>query len=271
MKYLIFDIETVPNEETGWTPPDDRPTAFPPIPAHKVVSIGGMLLSLDIIGYRFSGNDVPWLGNFGDHQEGESSYILEFLEMIEEHTPTLVSYNGRGFDLPVIEHRCMRYGIKCAPLFEWNLRNRFKEKGHIDLQDMLTNFGASMRSQLGVVCASIGMPGKMDVDGGKVKELIARGEQETVDSYCLCDIGETAWLLVRWLHMKGEISDTTNHNAIHAIRSALLDRQDEMLDKLVKLTNIRRLSLEERDDQLAEARQNGVSGEDDENDTDIPF
>ena len=272
MKYLFYDIETVPNEEVDWKPPEDKPDAFPPIPAHRIVSIAGMLMTIEEKNGPPLKNQVLWFGNFGDPKEGERSMILEFLEMLDEHGPTLVSYNGRGFDLPVIEHRCMRFGIQCPYLFEWNLRNRYKEQGHIDMQDMLSNFGASMRSQLAVICQAIGMPGKMDVDGSKVDELIQNGEQQTVDSYCLCDVGELAWLFVRWLHMKGDISKVTNHNAIHSIKAGMQQKYDEMVNQLIERTNIQRLSLEERDEQLAEAGKASILQEgDEEEDPDIPF
>ena len=276
MKYLIFDIETIPDPEHPWKPPEDKPDQFPPIPVHKIVSIGGMLLSVDEV-QGSAKNKVLWFGNFGTPDD-EISIILEFLKMCDDEMPDLISYNGRGFDLPVIEHRCMRWGIQAPFLFEWNLRNRFKEQGHMDLQDILTNFGASFRSKLSDICVALGMPGKMEVDGSKVDEMISEGKQEEVDSYCLCDVAETAWLLIRFLHLRGHISSIANHNAVHAIKSACLAKQDKMLDRLVNLTNIKRLSLEEQEDVLEEAKQgllfelNKKEEEDDDDyDPDLPF
>jgi predicted PolB exonuclease-like 3'-5' exonuclease len=272
MKYLVFDFETVPDPEHTWKPPEDQPDKFPPIPVHKIVSIGGMLISVDEV-RGSSKNKVLWFGNFGTPDD-ELSMILGFLKMCEDETPELISYNGRGFDLCVLEHRCMRWGVSAPYLFEWNLRNRFKEQGHMDLQDLLTNFGASFRSKLSDICVVLGMPGKMDVDGSKVDEMIAAGKQQEVDSYCLCDVAETAWLLIRFLHLRGDISSVTNYNAVHAIKSACIAKKDEMLDKLVEMTNIDRLSLEEQKESLEQSKQGSLfeqTQEDDEDDPDIPF
>ena len=268
MKYLVFDIETIPNEEADWKPPEDRTDAFPPIPAHKIVSIGGMLLQGDTNhGYGQGLNKVFWLGNFGTPGD-EVSIIKEFLRMHEDENPDLVSFNGRGFDLPVIEHRCMRFGIECSSLYNWNLRYRFKNDGHLDLQDVLSNYGSSGRSKLAHICAALGIPGKMDVDGSKVSDMIKEGRQKEVDSYCLCDVVETAWLLIRYLHMTGDITSTTNYNIIHAIKTAALGANDEMLTKLVGLTNIDRLSLEEQQETIHDEPE---SEEDTNEDPDIPF
>lgn len=274
MKYLIFDIETIPDPEHPWIPPEDKPDQFPPIPVHKIVSIGGMLLSVEGINGEKKKNKVLWFGNFGKPDD-EVSMIRGFLQMIDDEYPDLVSYNGRGFDLPVIEHRCMRWGIQAPHIFEWHLRNRFKEEGHLDLQDLLTNFGATFRSKLSDICSALGMPGKMDVDGSKVSDMIADGKQQDVDSYCLCDVAETAWLLIRFLHLRNIIPSVANFNLIHGIKSACLAKQDKMLEKLVAETNIDRLSLEEQEDILKKSDKNLFSeieeNNDEEYDPDIPF
>ena len=270
-KYLVFDIETVPNDEAGWTPPEDNPGDFPPIPAHKIVSIGGMLIQLTPAGFgNQSDNKVLWLGNFGKPDD-EISIIHEFLKMIDAEQPDLVSYNGRGFDLAVIEHRCMRFGLQCTSLFDWNLRNRYKPDGHLDLLDQLTNYGASRRSSLAHVCAALGMPGKMDVDGTQVSDMIKEGKQQEVDSYCMCDVVETAWLLVRFMHMKGTINTETNYNSIHNIAIAAIDTGNEMLAKLVGLTNLNRLDLEELLE-YSDKRGTTIEEDDDDDDDDgLPF
>ena len=265
MRYMIFDIESVPNPEAGWEPPKDKPDAFPPIPAHQIVSIGVLVLEIAARNaYDRVETKVLYFGNTGTPDD-EPGMVHEFLELFDKYNPDLVSYNGRGFDLPVIEHRCMRFGIQCPQLFDWDLRNRFKKEGHLDLQDQLTNYGASMRSQLNIICKAIGMAGKMEVDGSKVDEMIAAGKQADVDAYCLCDVAETAWLLVRWLHVKEAINRRANHEAVHAIKDACLNAGPLMLKSLVDKTNIERLSLEE---QLGEMP---VEEPQEDDDPELPF
>ncbi len=277
MKYLIFDIETAPNGETSWKPPEEKPEAFPPIPEHKVVSISGMLLSLATENASDVQNRIMWFGTYGDPGD-ERSMILEFLEMFYEQRPNLVSYNGRGFDIPVILHRCMRYGIQCPEFFDRDFRYRFSMGGHIDLQDQLSDYGASMRSKLGYICQALGMPGKMDVSGGDVAQLHADGKQDVIDSYCMCDVAETAWLFIRFMHLMGQITDVTNHNAIHAIKSAMMGQNNEMLDKMIEETNLHRLSLEEQNDEVTRKpatpdlfEGEPIEGGDAESDPDLPF
>ena len=278
MKYLIYDIESIRNPEVSWEPPEDRPDAFAPIPGHKIVSIAGMLISLQTEGeYKPCKNSIMWFGTFGDPGD-ERSAILEFLEMFVEQRAVLVSYNGRGFDGPLILHRCMRYGIQCPEFFEYEFRYRFKMEGHIDLQDQFSDYGASTRSKLAHLCQSIGMPGKLDVSGGDVAQLYEVGKHQTIDSYCMCDVGETAWLFIRFMHLMGQISDVTNHNAVHAIKSAIMSKKDDaMLQQLLEATNVQRLSLEEQKDELQRSHEprdlfggQPIEGDADE-DNDLPF
>lgn len=268
MKYLIFDIEGVPNEKAKWVPPEDDKNPFPPPCGWKIVSIGGMLLSVDHSSR--DPNKVLYFGNFGE-PGNEILMLTQFLAMCEEERPTLVSYYGRGYDLPVIEQRCIRWGIPAPFLFDWDLRYRFKEKGHMDLADLLSNYGSTRIGHLANNCAALGMPGKMDVDGTKVEEMIAAGKQREVDSYCLCDVAETAWLLVRFLHLQGKIGSVTNYNAVHAIKTACIAKDDPMLAKLVAETNIDRLSLEEQKPKLENNNQMCLLDPNEEDDPDLPF
>lgn len=270
MKYLVFDIEAVPNDEAGWKPPEDKPDAFPPTSAWEIVSIGGMLLSLDLSSY--DPNKVLYFGNFGE-PKNELLMLHQFLEMCKEEKPILASWNGRRYDVPVIEQRCMRWGIQTPFFFSRGFRYRFQDDNHFDLAEQVSNYGSGWAGHLANICAALGMPGKMDVSGDKVEELIANGKQRDVDSYCLCDVAETAWLLVRYLHLQGRLSSTSNFNAVHAIRSACVAKDDPMLAKLVEQTNIERLSLEEQKPLLEKSGQDCLldPNDDDGDDQELPF
>lgn len=269
MKYLVFDIEAVPNDEAGWKPPEDKPDAFPPPPAWKIVSIGGMLLSLDLSSY--DPNKVLLFKNFGE-PENEPSMLSQFIDLCSKERPVLVSYSGRRFDIPVIEQRCMRWGIQAPFLFSRGFRYRFQDDNHFDLVEQLSNYGTTWAGHLANNCAALGMPGKMDVSGDKVEELIKQGKQRDVDAYCLCDVAETAWLLVRYLHLRGDLSTTSNYNAVHAIRSACVAKDNPMLAKLVESTNIKRLSLEEQKPLLEqETKDDALRSIDEEDDPELPF
>ena len=111
------------------------------------------------------------------------------------HRPTLVSFNGRGFDLPLLELAAFRYGLSLPGWFQATgkpseqSRNRYNTAAHIDLCELLTNFG-STRFQGGLNLAAnlIGKPGKMDVQGNMVQDLTisASWPRSTITAAATC-------------------------------------------------------------------------------------
>src|SRR5690606_12237253 len=119
------------------------------------------------------------LGIVGRESDNEAEILREFSELIEKHQPTLVTYNGRGFDLPVIAMRCFRHGISFRAYYRGrDMRYRFTEAGHFDLMDYLADYGASRPAKLDVIAKLCGMPGKVGVDGKDVGPLYHKGEIE---------------------------------------------------------------------------------------------
>jgi len=194
--YLVIDIETVvdpalPRAETG------QESGLPPPPFHQVVVIG--VLWLDEA-YR-----VQRLGVVADGKS-EREMLAEFARFVTERRPELVTYNGRGFDLPVIMARCLRHGVPFRHYYaSRELRYRYSPAGHLDLMDFLTDFGACKPSKLDVVARSIGMSGKVGVEGKDVGPMIHAGRIAEVQAYCLCDVVQTAAVLLRLELVRGEV------------------------------------------------------------------
>jgi len=121
-----------------------------------------------------------------------------------------VSWNGGGFDLPVIRYRAMLHGV-AAPEFyrldgEWkwnNYQNRFHDM-HVDLMDVLSGYGASMRVGLGTLGRVLGLTGKSFLDE-PVYSHILRGEEDLVRQYCKLDTLETLLLFLVWLVHTGKL------------------------------------------------------------------
>jgi predicted PolB exonuclease-like 3'-5' exonuclease len=97
--------------------------------------------------------------------------------------PTLVSFNGRGYDLPVLELAAYRYGYSVPAWFNVEARaydqsrNRYNLEMHLDLFDLLSNYGAARLSGgLNLLANLIGKPGKAGVDGSQVQDMYDRGE-----------------------------------------------------------------------------------------------
>lgn len=126
--------------------------------------------------------------------------------------PTFVTFNGRGFDLPVMELAAFRYGIPLPGWFRWNVkswedpRNRFAGTFHMDLQEALTNFSAVRLSGGLDLCATLlGKPGKMGTKGHMVQELWENGEGERIDDYCICDCLDTYFVFLRLRLLQGMV------------------------------------------------------------------
>ena len=127
--------------------------------------------------------------------------------------PALVSFNGRGFDIPLMELTAFRYGISIPAWFALDQksydqpRHRFNLKSHFDLCDILTNFGSSrFHGGLNLAANLLGKPGKMDVQGNMVQDLYDAGEVARINDYCRCDVLDTYFVFLRTMVLLGNLS-----------------------------------------------------------------
>jgi predicted PolB exonuclease-like 3'-5' exonuclease len=127
--------------------------------------------------------------------------------------PTLVSFNGRTFDLPLLELAAFRYGLSLPRWFNNTSktyeqpRNRFNTDAHIDLYDVLTNFGASrFAGGLNLAANILGKPGKMDVQGHMVQDLYEAGKVAEINEYCRCDVLDTYFVFLRSRVLFGQLA-----------------------------------------------------------------
>ena len=208
-KLLSLRAMEIFKEKTG--------SEFLPVCFHRVVSISAVMA--DGFG-RFL--RVSTLEG-----ENERDKIAKFLTFIEDFNPRLVSFNGRGFDLPMIMARAMCYDLSAAAYFEtndrdnnkskWeNYRSRYDGRFHLDLLDHISDFGAVRGLKLDHICASVGLPGKYDVHGDQVLQLYYGGEQAKIDEYCRSDVLNTYWLFLKYELLRGKITkdDYLNYIAV---------------------------------------------------------
>ncbi len=127
--------------------------------------------------------------------------------------PKLISFNGRGFDLPLLELAAFRFGVSVPEWFSTQLktwdqyRNRYNTAAHLDLQELLTNFGASrMSGGLNLVANLLGKPGKMDIAGHMVQDLYHLGKIREINDYCRCDVLDTYFVFLRCAVLQGQIT-----------------------------------------------------------------
>lgn len=197
MSFLVFDIETVVDPELPILDGADT-QKLPPPPHHRVIAVGALLLNADLSPRR--------LGIIGKETDDEELILREFSELVEKHKPTLVTYNGRGFDMPVIAMRCFRHGVPFAPYYQSrDMRYRFTEAGHFDLMDYMADYGATRPAKLDVMAKLCGMPGKVGVDGKDVGPLYHKGHIEEIRNYCLCDVIQTAGVFLRVQLLRGTV------------------------------------------------------------------
>ena len=149
----------------------------------------------------------------------EEKLVREFWERSERFSGCLVSFNGRVFDLPVLELHALRYGI-AAPLHfaePGSGRSRYLETRHLDLCDFIANHGAiRIAGGMNILLKMIGMPGKGATDGSRVQELYEAGRMDEIHSYCRNDVIQTYFLFLRVELMRGRIDQAAYREAYDA-------------------------------------------------------
>ncbi len=201
--FLVLDIETVPDPELVW---DAAVDGFPPAPFHQVVALGVLWLDGD--------HAFRKLGAFGGEEDSppdESKVLEEFADFIGERHPTMVTFNGRRFDLPVLANRMLRHGVPFPAYYagrsgRLDYRYRYSDEGHLDLADVLTDFGASRMPSLDALAQLVGMPGKMGVDGSKVQSMYEHGRHAEIRDYCLHDVVQTTFVFLRAELLRGRMT-----------------------------------------------------------------
>jgi predicted PolB exonuclease-like 3'-5' exonuclease len=148
--------------------------------------------------------------------------------------PTLVSFNGRTFDVPLLELAAFRFGLSIPAWFALQAksfdqpRNRFNLEAHIDLQELLTNFGTSrFNGGLNLASNVLGKPGKMDVQGSMVQDLYDAGKRQEISDYCRCDVLDTYFVFLRSRVLVGQLSLDEEQGIVAETKTWLLKRGKE--------------------------------------------
>jgi len=246
VKYLVFDVESVADPELvaklkypnlDITPNEavrafrdelleKNDTDFIPYPYQLPISIAIAkvdtefrlldLVSLDEPKYRpHIMTDLFWRGWQAYNQ------------------PTLVTFNGRGFDLPLLELAAFRYGISIPAWFALRAktydqpRNRYNTEAHFDLCDVLTNFGATrMAGGLNLTANLLGKPGKMETQGCMVQDLHEQGELERINNYCRCDVLDTYFVFLRVAVLTGQLKLEQEQTLVTETKQWLEQKRD---------------------------------------------
>jgi predicted PolB exonuclease-like 3'-5' exonuclease len=232
--YLVLDIETILDPELPISESSEA-ERLPAPPHHQVVAIGVLWFGPDYAVKRI-----------GIIAEGKSELdaLQDFARFVEERRPDLVTFNGRGFDLPVIAARCLRHGVPFRHYYRSrDVRYRFSVEGHLDLMDYLADFGAAKSAKLDIVAKLCGMPGKVGIDGKNVGPMVHAGRIAEVRNYCLCDVVQTAGVFLRVQLLRGELELDGYRQAMSYLIEAA--ESDERIAPVSNAWNKPRLLLEE--------------------------
>jgi hypothetical protein len=147
--------------------------------------------------------------------------------------PTLVSFNGRTFDLPLLELAAYRYGVPLKRWFALNVRNwdqprnRYNLDAHLDLQDLLVNYGATrFNGGLDLAATVLGKPGKMSVQGHMVQDMYDQGQLARINDYCRCDVLDTYFVFLRCCVLTGKLTLDGEQEIIAATKQWLTERRE---------------------------------------------
>jgi 3'-5' exonuclease len=150
--------------------------------------------------------------SLGDGGSEESDLIKRFFEGIERYTPNLVSWNGSGFDFPVLHYRSLMHSI-AAPRyweigdtdqnFKWNNYLGRYHRRHTDLMDLLANYQNRAYAPMDDIAVMLGLPGKMGMHGSEVFETFQAGGLEKIRNYCETDVLNTYLIFLRFQLIQG--------------------------------------------------------------------
>jgi predicted PolB exonuclease-like 3'-5' exonuclease len=232
--HLVLDIETVLDPELPIQEASDVERL--PAPAHhQIIAIGVLWFDAS---YR-----VSRLGIIGE-DKSEAGVLRDFSRFLDERKPDLVTYNGRGFDLPVIAARCLRHGVPLRHYYRSrDIRYRYSPDGHLDVMDYIADFGAAKPSRLDIIAKLCGMPGKVGVAGHDVGPLVHAGRIDEVRNYCLCDVVQTAGVFLRVQLVRGELDLDAYRQAMGGLIEIV--RTDPRLGPVSKGLNEARLLVDE--------------------------
>ena len=236
---LAFDIETVPDVEglrrlhgldARISDKDVAEMAFQlrrqttgsdflPLHLHRVIVISCALKERE---------DSFKVWSLAGESEGE--LIQRFFEGIEKYTPQIVSWNGGGFDLPVLHYRGLIHGVKAARYwelgeddreFKWNNYISRYHSRHLDLMDLLALYQGRANAPLSDLAQLMGLPGKLGMEGAGVWDAYQAGKLAEIRNYCEADVVNTYLIYLRFQLMRGALTTEQHKAQCEVVRSTL--------------------------------------------------
>lgn len=241
---LVFDIETIPDVQ-GLRALKDLPAAmsdaevaefafaqrrektgsdFLPHHVQRVAAISCVFRDRE--GFRVKSLCAP--------EDDEAKVVQAFFRTIDRYTPQLVSWNGGGFDLPVLHYRALVHGI-AAPRywemgeddreFKWNNYLSRYHTRHLDLMDLLALYTGRANAPLDDLAKLCGFPGKLGVDGSQVWTLYQEGRLKEIRDYCETDVVNTYLMYCRFQLLRGALTRDEYNSELALVRDTLAETE----------------------------------------------
>jgi hypothetical protein len=237
---LAFDVETIP-DCAGIRRLYELPESLPDAEAAEVAfqkrraQTGSDFLAphlhrVVVISCVLRDADGVKVFSIGEPERGEKDAIQKFFDGVEKYTPQLVSWNGGGFDLPVLNYRAMMHGVSAPRFWEqgdedkdfrWNnYVNRYHSR-HMDLMDVLAMYQPRNFAPLDDVARLAGFPGKIGIGGAEVWTSYLKGDIAGIRDYCEADCANTYLLYLRYQRLRGAFTEKAYQSERQAFRKAL--------------------------------------------------
>ncbi len=237
---LAFDIETVPDVE-GIRRLYELPASLPDREVAEIAfqkrrtQTGSDFLAphlhrVAVISCVLREGEGIKVFSIGAPDTAEKEAIQRFFDGVEKLVPQLVSWNGGGFDLPVLGYRALVHGV-AAPKF-WDQGEddrdfRFNSyvgryhARHLDLMDVLAMYQPRNNAPLDEVAQLAGLPGKIGVGGAQVWGAYLEGRIGEIRDYCEADTANTYLLWLRFQKLRGVLTAAQHDKECALLRAAL--------------------------------------------------
>lgn len=254
MNVLVFDIETVPDTQSAGRLYNldglDEAEAAEVMFSRRRQDTAGQsdfirhhLQRVVAISVLLKTHDRISLWTLGDIDSSEAEIVQRFFDGIERYIPTLVTWNGRGFDLPVLHYRALLHGISAPRYwdtgeddnsFKWNnYLNRFHQR-HTDLMDVLSGYEGRAVAPLHEIASMLGFPGKLDISGVDVWDRYLDNDVAGIRDYCETDVLNTYLVYLRYELLRGHSNRESYEQACQSLRDYLQAEAKPHLDEFLQ-------------------------------------
>ncbi|MFT5656943.1 MAG: putative PolB exonuclease-like 3'-5' exonuclease [Gammaproteobacteria bacterium] len=240
MNVLVFDIETIPDIDGcrrlydlhGLSDDDvakavyhkrrqETNTEVLRHHLHKIVAISAVLRTGD----QFK------LWSLGNAESDEQDLLQRFYSGLARYTPRLVSWNGRGFDLPVIHYRSLIYPINAGQYWDTgdkdssfhsnNYQGKYHDR-HTDLMEVLAGFQPSAHVHLNDIACLCGFPTQVEMGSDEIWSRYQADGLSDIRHYCEARVLNTYLVYLNHQRNRGSIDQVQYQTECQIVRDNLI-------------------------------------------------